>query len=217
MQTFRKLPTTVPIRKKPRPSTTNIGQVDEHGAAPVVTEGRGRNCDDSSMRFQGVQRPRIACGHLFRALAVGRDHHVGQLGVQRRTRREDLRDLGERPGRGEGGPPGEAAPVGLEPSGQLVGIGRQPDDESELAEPRPVRLAEHRPAARRQDRPGTARTSARPGSAPPSRGTPARPTRRRSPDRPARRGPRSRGRRRRTAGPAARRGSRPTVDLPVPR
>ena len=58
MQTFRKLPTTVPITKKPSPRTTRIGHVEEHGDGSRRVEGtRGQVARRSA---QGVQQPRMA-------------------------------------------------------------------------------------------------------------------------------------------------------------
>ena len=83
---------------------------------------------------------------------------VGQFLVKRDPDFEDLRDLGEGPGRGQWGPLRKSAAVGLQPARQLGGVGPQPDDEAEAADPAAVDLAEHDAAARGDDRVGKRRS-----------------------------------------------------------
>ena len=142
----------------------------------------------SARRLRASSSPRMASATSSGILPPVSMTASASLGVQWRTTLEHLDDLVEGPGRRQGGPLGQAAAVGFQPAGQLGGIGRQPDDEPELAEPSAIGLAEHGPAAGGEDRRRDSPPSTRPASAPPSRGTPARPTRRRSTriERPAR-------------------------------
>ena len=69
---------------------------------------------------------------------------------------------------------GQAAPVGLEAASQLGRMGRQPDHETEVAEPPAIGLAQHGAAAGGQDDRPDAPPSTRRGSVPPSRERPIR-------------------------------------------
>ena len=120
MQTFRKLPTTVPIANSPHPRIRWTGQ-----------RSRPRGRLRRSGPHERGQRSRIGVGHLRRGRPAGVDDGVGHRAIERRPRFEDPAISSRVPGGGQGGAVGQPAGVGPEPAGQHLGVGRQPDDEAE--------------------------------------------------------------------------------------
>ena len=129
---------------------------------------------------------------------------------------QDVGELGERPGRRQRGAVGQPPGVGLQPGGERGEVGGQPDDEPEVAEQAPVRLAEDDAPAGRQDRAAAGPSARRARATPRSRnaGSPSSAKIARI-DRPA---TRSNSTSASTNGRSSRCARiRPTVDLPVPR
>ena len=91
MQTFRKLPTTVPMTNTPTPRRIRIGPMQEHGADCPSVEwqalGRSRGRGSASATSSGV-RPAVSIasvGHLFIERRPGGQHR-GDLGERARRR-----------------------------------------------------------------------------------------------------------------------------------
>ena len=148
MQTFRKLPTTVPI-------ANTIG--DPRIRWRAADHGRGRSVGRSS---RPDQRSRIASATSLGGSAGGVDDGVGHLPIQGVRGFEDLGDLAEGAGGRQGGGGRPAASARSRPASDL-GVGRQPDHEAEPAQG--PRFASRRttPPPVASDRPGPARVRSR--------------------------------------------------------
>ena len=205
MQTFRKLPTTVPIDEQRR-------RQDQRGPArcSIIESSLRRRSDRGA-----VTRRRGSASATSSAVRPSvSTTSVGDLPVERRPGGEDVGDLGERAGGGQRGPAGEPARVGPEPVGQH----RRGRPRARRRSRTPQSRAGS--ASRRTRPPPVARTrraaapSARRATAPPSRGRPARRPRRRSTriDRPSRASSSTSASRNGRPSRSAR--IRPTVDLP---
>ena len=213
MQTFRKLPTIVPIANSPSPTTIRIGGVPYMRHPPRECFFHRTTCENSIsvlLADAGSGRPEgeDGIGHLGGGAPIGLDDGVGHLAIQggpdaaerrRRSRRAS------RPASGRGGRPGPGARLAAGPASAARSAG-QPDDEPEVAEHARFGSPKDDAPAGRQDRAGRrAVSSASTRSS--SRGTPAPPPRRRSRGSIGRRPARIRHRHQRTAGPVVAPGS----------
>src|SRR5208282_1005182 len=121
MQTFRKLPTTVPTTKTKHPRSKRIGPIASTAARP-------------SGSVAGLPAPEVEDqrGDFVGRAVESFDGNIGHFLVERRTGAQNLGDLGDRAGARERGPLGAGPQVSLESPGQLGRLGPQPDHEAEV-------------------------------------------------------------------------------------